>query len=749
MLSLNSPPVALVPDGVCFYPDSDDPLTWYYLPLVPRVSLDAEGAPNLRLTKYVSDTQGFAILNLDVDLGLDEKLRNRYAAELKDELALTDQPRLVPMQAVEGRVDIVLLGRQSGKDGSGDLVSTINYPASPSLYGDNRAVFSVMLTPSGSQIVEASLGQGGMPDMSAIAVIYSLSFDALRPAYRVKAKARWDKVHTYLKNQLKNDGIFTGLDISKVVDTMKDNRIIDIQVDDMLTGDAAESAVKAMLTQVRTMVFDTFFKPAVQPKDDKNTSFLDGLGNLMEQGVRIGRTAGFGMLGQFTWVKEDRTEILTQTLDIDMHERSIVRMKLNPQAHLGEIFQRLGSPALVRSVSGNDPFFQKRNLTVDLNLPFTGPDNINSVVVDLQYGDKANGQSQSLLFSAADPSPKKVSWTSVPDADGRLSREVTARFTVNFQSVTGWPAVVTSPEQVITGDFWTAAPRTIYQLRTIRFMISPDFRWDQYPVVTLYARYKDDANGIDLVQSWPLMKPKGGDPTSATWSFLQRDAARNAFEYRLVCQAIGSPPLDMGWNSGDQPFVIIDPPKKDIDVYPPSPWPSNYDQITVQIASGDPTHPTGDRTGLIQFTSGATTKQTARLLTPDRSVQTFGYQVTYHANGMPVVAPRSMSDGSTIAIPPEPVGQTFILVRVDPAVFSDQVQATKVEVRLSHGESGMETSMVFTSASDAESFPYTYRKDPTVKGKAIFTFPDQPKIAAKLGPAKPGTDLLVAAPANL
>src|SRR3954462_4810593 len=107
MLCFDQPTVTLAPDAFCFYPDSDDPLTWHYLPLTPRVSLDAKGAPLIRLTKYVSDKHAFALLDFDVNLGLTEEARAKYTRKLKEILSLDGEPCLVPMQAVQGTVELM------------------------------------------------------------------------------------------------------------------------------------------------------------------------------------------------------------------------------------------------------------------------------------------------------------------------------------------------------------------------------------------------------------------------------------------------------------------------------------------------------------------------------------------------------------------------------------------------------------------------------------------------------------------
>ena len=60
--------------------------------------------------------------------------------------------------------------------------------AKPSLYGDNQASFSVQLDQYGATILEQAL-QG---EMAPVAVIYSLDFIALRPAFNVQYETACD-----------------------------------------------------------------------------------------------------------------------------------------------------------------------------------------------------------------------------------------------------------------------------------------------------------------------------------------------------------------------------------------------------------------------------------------------------------------------------------------------------------------------------------------------------------------------------
>ena len=381
MLYLDAPFAVLPPDGVTFYPDSENvldsplPQTYYYLPLEPRISVDSKGQQLLRLTKYVSATDAFAILDFDTNLGIDAGLLAKtYAPALQQKLGLKALPTLVPMLPTEGTVSVMLLGKQSSDPssaGASSLVSGISYPAAPSLYDQNRAIFSILLTPAGSNLVEATLRAKEEEAMTAVGVIYSLTYSALMPAFRIRATAHWSQIHTSLKDAFSSNSIFFGSDISKVVDDMKDKRVISIDVDNMLSSDEQASAVQAMLSQVKSMIFDTFFQPALPPKDAKAApGTLDGIADIMKSAGSMGIDS-LSKFAHFTWTHEDRTDILTRDLTIDLNERTVQKLHVYPQAHLTRLLGPGDGSNFVLELNGDagSDFFRKRTLQVDTNLP--------------------------------------------------------------------------------------------------------------------------------------------------------------------------------------------------------------------------------------------------------------------------------------------------------------------------------------------------------------------------------------------
>ena len=744
MISQEPPTLIVDPEdgtAVTLYPDHDNPLVYYYLPLAPHATRVA-GHPQLQLTKYVSDTDAFALLDFDVNLAITADQQKRLQSKLQRLLALNDTPRITPAQPADGGVSVMLLGVQSDKAGSNQLVKGVYYPASPSLYNDNRAIFSVMLTPAGSDLVEATLKSREEGVMTAVGVIYSLTFDILRPAYAVKAHVDWARVHKSLSEEYQETGVFFGANIAKSVETLNDGRIIKISVDNML-GDADQtSAIQAMMGQIRSMIFDNFFKPALEPAKSKSPSFWDGLLNLGTTAAQASMTGGWSLLAHFQWNREDRTQELKQTMDIDLHERAVVKMKLYPQAHLTDVMRGVDkSVNLVRELNATtgSEFFKKRKLQVDTNLPLD-TDGISSIVVDLSYGDRLQSNKFTPAQAGQLPASMSFDWTSQLGAKQKMLRPITSSFKVNFapRADSTWPTSLTATAEPVTGDFWTVNPRALYGVSTIRFTLARSFDWARYAQVVLHTRYIDARNGINLSRVFNITsqtQASDGSP-GVTWTLLQRDPALSRYQYKLSYQLQGGGMIDAGdWITSDLPLVIIDPGGKDVWLIPSADdWTSDLQLITVQITYDDPANNLKERPPLNQFYPIDKNPQKVRLLTVDPTKQVYGYEVTFYGAQTVRLSP-SRSEDTIVRLRPGMRAHNVGLLRPDPAIFDDGT-VESVVVKLSHAEAGLDEQTAdakFRKASDPPArFSYDFLKEPSYQCKVSYHFSNNVPLTRRI-----------------
>ncbi len=183
--------------GLTIFSDFSNPNTKYYLPnetpRIARVNPDGTGDLALRLVLYRPDPnatppEGFedggGFLNLDVDLGVTEDQLERARNELGGAV------NLVPVPFTDGSVELVLLGVSRADEGQ-PFVRKVAGSAVPSLYGNQRASFSVVLDRDGAALMKTVIEEGGLTMALAI---YSLKYAAIGPAYNLSIKVDYERV---------------------------------------------------------------------------------------------------------------------------------------------------------------------------------------------------------------------------------------------------------------------------------------------------------------------------------------------------------------------------------------------------------------------------------------------------------------------------------------------------------------------------------------------------------------------------
>ncbi len=215
MLTFESPFYEI--EDVIVFRDHASPITFHYLAGPPRLTRSPDENPNLLLLKYkkaldamttgaapTRDQLGGAFLLFGVDCGLSESTKNA----IKNKLQAFVPPdagdiTLVPVLYTKGTVSVVALDQQQAaaaseqdeKRDEGKFVRGILGSSTPSLLQDQRAIFSISLTPDAATLIEEAYES----DLSPIGVMYELQFAGLRPALSVKAEVDMKRVYQSLK----------------------------------------------------------------------------------------------------------------------------------------------------------------------------------------------------------------------------------------------------------------------------------------------------------------------------------------------------------------------------------------------------------------------------------------------------------------------------------------------------------------------------------------------------------------------
>jgi hypothetical protein len=732
MLYLN-PPYYII-DGVSIFPDDSDPLQYYFLPMMPRLTttkdpVTGKDVPVIQLIEYEGTAGTGGFINFDVNIGIDPDVLEDVTAKLKRQAHLSDTPRLSPLTFVDGSVKLLILGAQSpdptaattsgkptaptspGTDSGPKFVVKIQNAVKPALYGDNQASFSVQLDQYGATILEQAL----KGEMVPIAVIYSLEFLALRPAFRVHLHVDWDRVQSYLDDQCSGGVLLFSTDIEKIVDKLIENQVITIEVDSFVAdGDSGSHNVSSeedrAVSEVYELVKKNFFESSLPPDPTQPDDWTraDGEFDKISQMVVTG---GAASLASFSYKKVDLTRVDKKSLDVNISERTAVLRTIYPQGHLSGLLNILqdGQENLDRfilRVNLDNPWFQRRRVNVISHANFAA-DSIASIDVNLNY----NGLVQSVSLTA-DGAGIPVEWNSVL-VNGQMQRPVSYTYTVNFRNVdtTQRPGQLTSLEKTAIGDVIDIEPRNELYAITVVPIRADSFPWNRYPSVEVECRYADSTNNIDLEASAILTSTS----PEVEWPLFLCDLTRRSFEYRLTFALATGGTAVTPWTTTDAGKIdIFDPypAKVTLNIVPALDW-TVFDQALVYVAYPDQDNPLAQQTYIFNKTSTAI--QTFIVDRRDASANLVYYEVRLiQRNGEVWSVPGSFTSDKYLMLQNDMKGHRIITARSEPIDFAAKhVSEIDVQVRYIDARNSLTFGSRFTlwNNTDIQTFSYDFIDD--------------------------------------
>ncbi len=266
--------------GVTLFRDYNATSRYYYMPRSPRLSREA-GQPMFQLLVYrddiaerpdftAGDRDGGGFLTMTVDLGISAATLDQVKRELESRVG--GDVDLVPVPFERGSVRVTALGVASGAADddeaaaaeSARFVENILASAKPSLYGDNKAVFSMELSKRGAILMRASIEDGGA---SQIGVVYELDYKGLMPARECKITINFRQSYQHLRTRAQLNTLWFKSDIDVELETLRKEGAIKIEDVDYLGLEPAALAERA--TQLQNLAKElatwAFFRPAIQP----------------------------------------------------------------------------------------------------------------------------------------------------------------------------------------------------------------------------------------------------------------------------------------------------------------------------------------------------------------------------------------------------------------------------------------------------------------------------------------------------
>jgi hypothetical protein len=570
-------------EGVAVVPDYDDPFQYYYFPNRPHLAVD-NGHPAVRLLVYKADLDELkpeeesvaGFFYFDTTLEWPEETLKKVAKKIQDQENLDRLPRLSPLLYKSGTVRLIFLdkatpppaapGAPGTGGGAGAGAGAETPPASerwviklessgvPSLYADNRAIFSTVLTKEATQLIFNAF-DGFIP----AGVVYDLTFVAMQRAFNVHVSADWEQVYHFLDEKTSVDLFFFQSEIEDIVSELLEKKIIKIEASLEGVGDEGmENEFNAVRKELTELVLDKFFKPVPFP-DKQDTD--DSIEGRIVDFARNLRTLGYPSVG-YSRRTVDIKEV--RSIDVDYTVSRAVERKIAPQAHISLFFEdfNIKREEVVTVVNGADDFWKTIDFAVSANADFDG-DGIFGVGVDVAYGaDRLTGPAGTplttwaALLNKSEPSFKKSSWFD-PDA----GRQYAYRFKTIFS-----PGALPGPEQEVESGWQTdsdnvlvVTPTSLYQKRRIEFQLTKNFPSDLFPQTQVEIRY------IDKEIDWTFRDSALIDKETprAVFAFRARSKADPALAYRLLFAHAGGM-TETEWQESKSDLVLVVDPRRNI-----------------------------------------------------------------------------------------------------------------------------------------------------------------------------------------
>jgi hypothetical protein len=710
-------------DGITVFPDHADPMQYYYLPLMPHLTTIKDPAagnaevPQFSLIRFRGRAGTGGFLNFDVNIGAGGDRLEELRRQIQDQERLRDLPRLAPVTTVSGTVRLLMLGHQSGDTAAAatgeeegpKFVLKMDHSATPSLYGNNQAAFSIRLDAAGVTVIEKSLEGEILP----IAVVYSLNYLGLRPAYAVRLSIDWNRVQNHMDETYSGGFLFSSVDISNSVDELVENRAIVLEADTFVTEDEENKSITerrdAALNQVRAMITEAFFQPTlppIEPGKEEEWSKAMRIAAGVAGAIAGGPGAMVASSTFFSYSKNTYERTDRKALNVNFSERVTVQRAIHPQGHLAGMFRLLRDTPLPRSrfitdVDLDDPWFEKRRLNVVSRADFD-VDAIGSINVQARYG----AEPKNLLLGKTQPSGS-FEWMSVLD-EGAMRRPVQLQYEVNFAGVdtTERPRKVVSDPFEVEVENLEIDPRELYAVAAVP-IVAINFPWDVYPMVEAHVRYRDEVNGLDESEIYQLTR----DKQDATWRIFILDSRKRDFSYRLIYRAADHRDLDTGWKITDEEQVAIRDPfprKRTLDVVPNVDW-NQVDQVFVDLRYEDKANDVFEENSFA-FSLGSTPQKFVVDVVEPELKQVFFKTTFLFKDGRMVEVPESVTLERRIIVRPDMKGRRIIEVRPPADFVARQLKRATAEIRYEDFVAGLSftDSFVFEDASARGFFEFDY-----------------------------------------
>jgi hypothetical protein len=210
-------------EGLSVFGDDQDPAKFYVMPDQPRFRIDSQtGKPVFKFIKYKlpvdrpDGKKGGGFVVFDTQFVVADATLKKIQSDLDAQVAAKNiqgvtSATIDHIPFTDATASLTLL------DTSGVLVSKVDTPAKPSVFGSMICPFTAELTPEGATVIEAAMsGSGGVAQVS-----YDLHFPATFPPITGTIVFNASKFYSFYQSIQKSDDNWVGNPQNETEDTQQ------------------------------------------------------------------------------------------------------------------------------------------------------------------------------------------------------------------------------------------------------------------------------------------------------------------------------------------------------------------------------------------------------------------------------------------------------------------------------------------------------------------------------------------------
>lgn len=763
--------------GLMIFRDHENPNMFYYVPERPRLARSEGGVPEFVFLKYRKDITdnpdfdpeseddlGGGFLSFTVDLGIEESVLEQVRRELR-RFAEGDV-QLAPIQFRKGSVRLSIMKDATeaedppeGIEEGTTFFEEVYGATMPSLFGDNRATFSLVLNREGATLIEAGLRTG----ISPIGVIYRLEFLGMRPAFNVKITAEYSRIYNHLETEFGVRGqiqaVSLAADIGAAFQKLRDDGTIKVEVTHFTDDEDLRRQAEEAFNWFKTELLKDFFQTSMEPPSFMTRSSSGGLGILGQlQGLfgTLGRTQSGGTInpvrGQptaqpptpaaaptepssgvpstsdvsaqrqtgtgsggtgggsdsnlspfqvaFSLKFYRQEELKTRTFEYSM--QAAVAQEIAPQGLFSTVVDGFDLDRFIKEVNLDDDFFKRLIVDVSMGAALLEAD-ISSVAVNMEYPGRLEPGANPIHTDGFRFDKNETSHVFTTWLNERMDRHYRYKMDVHFKPTSEWlgqePHMFT--DWIIeTRDELILSPLDLFETLNITIQLG-DMDSGEVSQVQVEVIYNDPISGFHVERTFQLT------PGAATAEHLKLRLTDNAtpeYRYRVLYFLSNNVRFQTDWVTTENPELIINEPFQgnlDLRLFPLLDANNLLEAVIDLTYAEAETGYSRKMQHILNNTEGISARSISiPTLVPDPS----GYSINWTIVRMDgsVFTSGDQTFDQPVAVISDGVGTTHrIIVRLPQNVNWGSIMAIKVNLQ-GLGENGDFTQAIFTPSQTAE-----------------------------------------------